>query len=289
MIRRAVVVINLGAGKHPKGDAILPILEILESADMRLEVVESAPDGSDISAIARRAVAQRSDVVIAAGGDHTVQLVARELIGGEAVLGILPFGSFMNITKGLHIPLDPMEAAHVIARGRVRRADVGEVNGQIFFESAGIGLDAEVFGAARAAVRGRWRSVWRRVTRWATQESHLIRIERENGPVAYRALQTIVLNSPFYTWSFPMVGGDMHDGLLEIAIFPRMGRLALLRSLVVLATSGRHETAPIVLREANVQISADAPLPIQADTRLVGTLPARFRCRAGAFAVYVPS
>ena len=255
---------------------------------MQVELVESAPDASDLPALARRAVAERYDAVITVGGDHTVQLVARELLDTDVVLGILPFGTYMNITKGLRLPLDPAAAAAVIARGHARRADVGEVNGHVFFESAGIGLDAEVFGAAHAAERGRWRGAWRRAVRWATQGTHGIRIQGERADVRYRALQAIVLNSPFYTWSFPMVtGGDMHDGLLEIAIFPRMGRLALLRSLLRLATSGRHESAPIVLRESSVRITADGPLPIQADTHLAGTLPATFRCRAGAFAVYV--
>jgi diacylglycerol kinase family enzyme len=285
--RRALVVINPGAGRHPHADAVRSLLPVLEGGDIAVEIAQSAPDASDLSAIARRAVTERFDAVIAVGGDHTVQLIAREIIDTDVVLGILPFGSFMNITKGLRIPLDPAGAASVIARGHVRRADVGEVNSQVFFESAGIGLDAEVFGAARAAERGRWRGAWRRAVRWATQETHSIRIEGRSR-VAYRALQVIVLNSPFYTWSFPMVGGDMHDGLLEIAVFPRMGRLALLGSLLRLATSGRHETAPIVLREASARISADMPLPIQADTRMAGTLPATFRCRAGAFAVYVP-
>lgn len=194
----------------------------------------------------------------------------------------------MNIAKGLGIPMDPLDAARVIARGHVRRADVGEVNGQVFFESAGIGLDAEIFGAARAAEQGRWRRAAQRIVRWATQESHRIRIRGERGEVAYRALQVLVLNSPYYTWSFPVVGGDMHDGLLEVAIYPRMGRGALIRTLVRLAIRGSHEAPPIVLREPTVHVSAEEPLPIHADGRLVGTLPATFRCRAGAFAVHIP-
>lgn len=110
----------------------------------------------------------------------------------------------------------------------------------------------------------------------------------EHGHVSYRALQVLVLNSPFYTWAFPVGGGGMHDGLLDIAIFPRMGRVALLRSLLRLAREGRHEAPPIVLRERVARIESASPLPIQADTRSVGTLPATFRCRPGALRVCVP-
>jgi diacylglycerol kinase family enzyme len=161
------------------------------------------------------------------------------------------------------------------------------VNGEVFLESAGIGLDAELFGAARAAEKGRWRRAWRRVWRWATHDTHDIRIKGERDEIAYDAMQILVLNSPFYTWSFPMVGGDMRDGLLEIAIFPRMGRVALLRSLLRLALTGQHDAPPIVLRERQVRISADEPLAIHADGRIAGTLPATFTCRPGALRVFV--
>jgi diacylglycerol kinase (ATP) len=279
--------VNPAAGGHPRADTVRELLAVVERSG-GIDVVELTSDGETVADVARRAVREGMDAVIVAGGDHTVQLAGRELLGTDVVLGILPFGRSMNITKGLRIPTDPAAAAEVIARGHVRRADVGEVNGHVFFESAGIGLDAEVFGAARAAEKGRWRRALRRASRWATQRTHTIRVEGERGEVSYRALQVLVLNSPFYTWSFPMVGGDMHDGLLEIAIFPLMGRLALLGSLVRLWREGRHIAPPIVLRERIVRIAADEPLPIQADTHLAGTLPSTFRCRAGALAVYVP-
>jgi diacylglycerol kinase family enzyme len=284
---RALAIVNPGAGGHPRADQVRELLTIFERAGT-IDIVELTSDGETVADLARHAVERGMGAVIVAGGDHTVQLAGRELLGTRTVLGILPFGRSMNITKGLRIPTDPLAAADVIARGHVRRADVGEVNGQVFFESAGIGLDAEAFGAVRAAGRGRWRRALRRAARWATQGTHTIRVRRERGESTYRAMQVLVLNSPFYTWSFPMVGGDMHDGLLEVAIFPRMGRRALLGTLLRLWREGRHESPPIVLRERAVHIAADTALPIQADTRAAGTLPATFKCRAGALAVYVP-
>lgn len=286
---RTLLIANPGAGmRHARAGDLDAARAILEAAGMAIDVVECAVDGPTAEECGRRAVADGYGSVVVAGGDGTVQAAAREVLGTDIALGILPFGSFMNIAKGLGIPMDPLEAARVIASGHVRRADVGEVDGHVFFEAAGIGLDAHAFGAARAAERGRWRRAWDRVVRWATQGTHRIRIQGERDEVAYRAMQVLVLNSPFYAWSFPMVGGDMHDGLLEVAVFPRMGRRDLLRSLVTLWREGRHEAPPIVLREREVRISADAPLAVHADGRMAGRLPATFRCRAGALAVYVP-
>ncbi|HEX9435788.1 MAG TPA: diacylglycerol kinase family protein [Candidatus Limnocylindria bacterium] len=286
---RALLIVNPNAGKrHARAEDLDTARRILESAGIALDVVECAETGPTVEECARRALSERYDAVIVAGGDGTLQAVAREVLDTDVAVGILPFGSFMNIAKGLGIPMDPLEAARIIARGHVRRADVGEVNGHVFFEAAGIGLDAQMFGAARAVERRRWRRAWRRMADWATHGTHRIVVEGERDQVTYRAMQVLVLNSPYYAWSFPVVGGSMHDGLLEIAIFPRMGRRDLIRSLVRLWREGQHEAPPIVLREREVRIRSDAPLAVHADGAAAGTLPATFRCRAGALAVYVP-
>lgn len=285
---RALLVVNPNAGKRHASEDDLERARGILAASLSLEWVECLESGPRAEECGRRAIDERYDAVIVAGGDGTVQAVAREVLGKDIALGILPFGRFMNIAKGLGIPMDAAEAARIIAAGHVRRADVGEVNGQVFFETAGIGLDAQVFGAARAAERGRWRRAWERVARWATHGTHRIRIRGERDEVASRAMQVLVLNSPYYAWSFPVAGGSMHDGLLEVAIFPRMGRRDLIRSLVTLWREGYYEDPPIVLREREVRIEADAPLAIHADGRLAGTLPATFRCRTGELTVFVP-
>jgi diacylglycerol kinase (ATP) len=287
---RALCIVNPSAGKrHARPEDLPAALDVLARAGFDLETKECALPDPSCGDLVRDAVAAKYEAVIVAGGDGTVQAAAWELIGTDVVLGILPFGTFMNITKGLRIPLDALEAARVIARRHVRRADVGEVSGAVFFETAGIGLDAELFGAARAVERGRWRRALRRVGRWFRQGSHRLRIVTPSGERRIRALQALVLNSPYYTWSFPVAPeADMHDGLLDVAIFPRMSRLALLRSLVRLAREGEHLVPPIMLRERELTVSSEEPLAVHADGRLVGNLPATFRCRPGAVAVYVP-
>jgi diacylglycerol kinase (ATP) len=286
----AVCIVNPKAGmRHANAEDIDAVTRILREAGFDLEIEETALPHPTAGDLARRAVEAGREAVIVAGGDGTVQAAAHELLGTGVVLGILPFGSFMNITKGLGIPLDALAAARVIVDRHVRKADVGEVHGEVFFESAGIGIDAELFGAARAAERGRWRRALRRVWRSARQGSHRMRVVTAKGERWVHAYQALVLNSPFYTWSFPVTpSGNMHDGLLEVVLFPRMGRRALVRSLFRLWREGRHEEQPVVLQEREVTVESDARLPIHADGRVVGTLPATFTCRAGVLAVYAP-
>ena len=175
---RAMLITNPAAGsRHAKPGDLEQCEDILENAGFVLDRVETGAESPTSADLAGRAIEEGYQACIVAGGDGTVALAAARLLDGPVVLGILPFGSVMNIAHGLGLPLGPVEAAEVIARRRVARADAAEVSGKVFFETAGIGLDAEMFGATRHAERGDWRRALRRAWRWVTHESVRIAID----------------------------------------------------------------------------------------------------------------
>ena len=94
--------------------------------------------------LAREAVAAGADVVLAVGGDGTVNEVARGLIGSPAALGIVPVGSGNGLARALRIPLQPEAALHALESGARRRMDIGSLNGRLFLNVAGVGFDAVV-------------------------------------------------------------------------------------------------------------------------------------------------
>ena len=285
---RALLVVNPAAGKRTAGpDDLERSIAVLQDAGFVLERVETTAEGITAADLARRAIAERFEVCIVAGGDGTVAPAAAALIDTDVILGILPFGSFMNIANGLGIPLDPLDAAQVITKRRMRRADAGEVNGKLFFETAGVGLDAELFGAARHAERGSWRRAVRRVWRWLTHGTHRVRITIDEKTHAHRVMQVLVVNSPFYAWALPLLpDASMVDGVLDVAVFPRMGRLRLIGSLIAVMRSRRLPQRPVRYKGARISIESEAPLAIHADGTLAGVLPQEFRCRAAALRVF---
>lgn len=97
-------------------------------------------DGARLADAAAAAARDGFDAVVAAGGDGTVSAVAGALAGGEVPLGVLPSGTFNNFARDLGLPLDLEDAARVIAAGRVRAVDVGEVNGRVFVNNSSVGL-----------------------------------------------------------------------------------------------------------------------------------------------------
>lgn len=94
--------------------------------------------------LARAAIVGGADVVVAMGGDGTVNEVARALIGTSVALGVVPCGSGDGLARGLGLPTDRRAALEVAFAGETRRIDIGYANDQPFLNVAGIGFDAEV-------------------------------------------------------------------------------------------------------------------------------------------------
>jgi diacylglycerol kinase (ATP) len=283
-----MLITNPAAGGRQAEEGDLERCEgILRDAGLDLDVMETGAESPTSADLARRALADGYPICIVAGGDGTVAPAAAVLLDTPVVLGILPFGSVMNIAHGLGLPLEPVKAAEVITRRRITKADAAEVNGKIFFETAGVGLDAEMFGAARHAERGNWRRALRRAVRWATHRSYRVAITVDGREDRQRVLQVFVMNSPYYGWSLELLPQvSMTDGLLDVAVFPRMGRWALMASLFAVWRGGTLPVRPVVHRGARITIASDEAVAVHADGVLAGGLPAEFVCRKAALSVF---
>ena len=285
---RALLIVNPAAGmRHAEEGDLAECVRLLGAAGFEIDRRETGTDGPTSADLAKAALAEGFRVVLVAGGDGTVAPAAIALLETPVTLGILPFGSYMNIANGLGIPLKPIDAARVIAERKVKRSDVGEVAGKVFFETCGIGLDADAFGAARLAERGRWGPAFRRIVRWATARSHRVEITVDGKTESHRVLQILVVNSPYYGWSLPIVpNADMTDGLLDVAIFPRKGRLQLLGSMARIWHTGRPGKPPRLLRGKVIEIASSEAVPVHADGQIAGRLPVTVRCCEGALRVF---
>jgi diacylglycerol kinase (ATP) len=288
MGQRALLIVNPAAGKrHAEDGDLAECVRLLTAAGFDIDLRETGPEGPSSADLAKAGVAEGFGVVIVAGGDGTVAPAAIALLETQVTLGILPFGSFMNIANGLGIPLKPIDAARVIAERKVKRSDVGEVAGMVFLETCGIGIDADMFGAARLAERGRWRPAFRRVVRWATANSHRVDITVDGKTERHRVLQILIVNSPYYGWALPIVrNADMTDGMLEVAIFPRKGRLDLIGWLAKIWHTGRPGRPPRVLRGKVIELASPEAVPVHADGQIAGRLPVTVRCCEGALRVF---
>ncbi|NNH34941.1 diacylglycerol kinase [Acinetobacter sp. NIPH 2377] len=90
--------------------------------------------------ILRHQQASEAGVVVAAGGDGTLNAVAAQLMGTDIPIGIFPLGTFNYVARLLNIPLDLLKAAETIAKGKIREVHVAQINDHIYLNNASLGL-----------------------------------------------------------------------------------------------------------------------------------------------------
>ncbi len=145
-MRRALVVINpiSGVRANPGGEAEVALAHrVLREAGFVAQVAVTTGPGH-ATELAREATSHGVELVVAWGGDGTMNEVARALAFGPMAVALVPAGSGNGLARDLGVPLEAEAALVLAGRGRRRRIDAGEVNGQLFFNVAGVGLDARV-------------------------------------------------------------------------------------------------------------------------------------------------
>ena len=118
--------------------------------------------------------------VVAVGGDGTVNEIASSIVGTDTALGILPFGSGNGLARFLGIPMDTVKAIKTLNQERVEVIDSAKLNGQYFFNMAGMGFDAhisEVFSHDKTRGFGAYvRSAFREIVNYKS-DNYLIEID----------------------------------------------------------------------------------------------------------------
>ena len=127
---------RLAAGRAPRQ----LLVELFSKHGITPEILEPEDAGS-ITTLARDAVRRGFDIIVAGGGDGTVNAVASAVVGhGTKKLGVLPIGTLNHFARDLGIPIELEDAIEVIFAGSERVVDVGEVNGRIFVNNSSVGL-----------------------------------------------------------------------------------------------------------------------------------------------------
>lgn len=286
---RALTIVNPAAGGGTARADVDALLGTLRERFGTIDIEETGAESPTAEDLARRGVAERYDAVLVAGGDGTVGVAARALVSTDVTLGILPFGSFMNIARAVGIPReDRAAAARIIADGHVRQIDVGRVGGHLFFEAAGIGLDAHAFEAGHAFQRGERSSAVAAVAALIRRSGVRVRIEADGRVHSHRVLQAVVCNGPWYGWGFEVApGARIDDGKLELVVFGG-GRLAVFRELIAAAIDRDRPARGRRYLGKHIVLSSRRPLEVHADGQLVGSLPQTFEALPQALRVYAP-
>lgn len=143
-MRKIVVIVNPISGGKSKAELPGIVGELFPGYDYCVDIVNTERAGHGYE-LAMQAIADGADTVVAVGGDGTVNEIGKAMITDTSVkFGIVPMGSGNGLARHAEIPLDMRGALELVKSGHSELIDYGDINGHIFFTTAGTGYDAEV-------------------------------------------------------------------------------------------------------------------------------------------------
>ncbi len=239
--KKILFIVNPVSGMHRRDKLSDAIQRHVNIKKFIPEIKETAYAGHAVE-LSREAVAQKTDVVVAVGGDGTINEIASQIIGSETVLGIIPQGSGNGLARHLGIPRTILGAMRLINRQHVTEIDTASVNGIPFVSIAGVGFDALVAKLfAKGERRGFFSYAHLISTNFLYYKPKKYKIEfDDNPPVSTRALFISFANSNQFGYNTTIAPNALlRDGKLDVIIvqkpgifdLPMIANLLLLRAI----------------------------------------------------------
>jgi diacylglycerol kinase (ATP) len=293
----AKLIANPGAGKPEDTTKNLELAtRYLQQNGITMDVALAKPK-EEATPLARQAVKDGYKIVIAMGGDGTLEAVLRGMVGSKSRLGIISTGGKNNMAKSLGIPNSLEEACALIASKNTRKLDVGQAkvkNGKklYFFELTAIGLVAALYPKANKLANGKLSNI---------KDVALTLIHHEPEPKVYLTLDdeskievktmlVVASNAPMFGDNF-LVAPDasLADGLLDISVYPNFSKAELL-SYYAKIRDGRYSANEKVqrYRARKVEIKASPKMDVMADGVMLGKGKVEIKSRPSALWVITP-
>ena len=290
------IIINASSGANDKEEARERLAEVFGSNGKRASI-SLAQSGDEIIDLARRAVRDNCEPIIAGGGDGTINAVASTLVGTERTLGVLPLGTLNHFAKDLQIPLTLEDAARICVEGYSASVDVGEVNGRIFLNNSSLGLYPSIVRhrekQQQRLGRGKWPAFfWAAVSVLRRYPFLNVRLSVDDGEMARRTPFVFIGNNEYEMENFNLGARScINKGQLSLYVAHRTGRLGLARLALSALFGGLRDQDDfdavctkeiwIETRRRRLRVATDGEVTVM-------NTPLHYRVRPGALRVLVP-
>ena len=255
-------------------------------------------DGSSITTLAKDAMQQDYNIIVAGGGDGTVNAVAAAIVGHSAIkFGILPMGTFNHFARDLGIPTDMEKAVEIIIAGHVESIDAGEVNGRIFVNNSSLGLYPAMVrlreGLQKSGHRKLLAGLWAALRIFIRFRRLHLELHLATGAVLkHNALMLFVGNNTYDT-SLTTLGTrpSLERGQLWVIMPNASTRWGLLLNLIAIL-SGHEKASDALTFEATdlIVTSNRRMLKVATDGEVLNLRPPlRYRTRPKSLQVIVPA
>jgi YegS/Rv2252/BmrU family lipid kinase len=272
-LRKILIIINRKAGTDREKRLEGVIREILPEPAFSVQITHLAYLGHGAD-LAREAVQQGVDTVVAVGGDGSINEIAQGLTGSNTALAVIPLGSGNGLARALKIPLDVRKALQLVANNKRHAIDVGYANEHLFLSNAGVGFDALIAEKFRhTKKRGLWGYAKLVIKSFREYKGHSYMIDVDGNKLDRPAFLLSVANGNQMGYEFKLApDASVFDGILDVCVVPPVSFLGLLPLSIYSLLGNVHKTKymqhlrgqDIVIRSPQLtylQVDGDAVSP----------------------------
>lgn len=290
-MRKFHFIVNPVAGTGRGEDGFLKSRAVLDRIGADYSYAESEYAGHAVK-LTEDALKDGKKCIVAVGGDGTVNEVCKTMIGSDAALGILPFGTGNDLARALKLSTDPEKAVMTLVNGVERRMDLCTANDMLYTNVGGFGFDTDVvintekFKKRFNGMLPYMLGVIQSVLHLKPMKMHITADGREFDE---EALLIAAANGTHYGGGMNVAPqGDPFDGLMDICIVKKVGVLRFL-SLLPRFVKGKHiGLKPIgYFKAKQVHIESSDRFELNLDGELGSSTPVTFKVLPSAIGVII--
>lgn len=293
-MKRARIIYNPTSGREAFKKQLPEVLKKLEDAGYETSC-HATTGPEDATKAARIAVERKYELVIAAGGDGTINEVVNGLAEQEyrPKLGIIPVGTTNDFARALHIPRDILAATDIIVKGESIPVDIGRMNDKYFINIAGGGHLTELTYEVPSKLKtmlGQLAYYLKGMEMLPFIKASHVKIEYDGKLFEGEAMLFLVgLTNSVGGFEKLAPGASINDGLFSLLILKKANLADFIR-IASLAVRGEHINDPsVVYTNANhIKITSEEKVQLNLDGEFGGLLPAEFVNLYRHFDVFVP-
>ena len=291
---RVKLIVNPDAGNASEAaNALKLVTGYLKKNGLKASVAWAKPKAK-ATPLARQAIKDGYEIVIAMGGDGTVEAVMRGMVGSKVRLGIIPAGIENKIARSLGIPTNLEEACALVASRKTRKLDVSQVKtgkgkNFAFFEMAGVGLTTAMYPVVTSAVAKETSVLQEEVPAPVQKETRpkVILTLDDNNKIELDSMLVMVSNTPVFGKKFLVDPTDSsQDSLLDISVFQDFSKAELLGYYAKTMDGGYSGNGKVVRYQARkLKVRSLPRLKVMADGIEQGKGTVTFKVRPAALRV----
>ncbi len=217
--KRILFIVNPISGIHGK-EFVLHLIDKYIDRTRYDYTVRKTEYAGHACQLAYQAAEEKTDIVVAIGGDGTINEIGRSLVHTDTAMGIIPCGSGNGLARHLHIPMEPRGAIETLNKGFIKEIDYGKIDQHPFFCTCGVGFDAFVsLKFADSGKRGLSTYLENTLHESLTYRPETYEIENELGTVRYKAFLIACANASQYgNNAYIAPQASLTDGMMDITI-----------------------------------------------------------------------